>query len=240
MSSENIKTRIAEIDRMYKPWEIKLWKFSPDGQKSSQYHAEIVSCIDAASAAARCYVLGLFDQSIAASSIAVEMLLRKILEVKGLIPTKKITPTAEDIKKWYLIDRVGDACDEFVGSVNGRFVYIVKSTGGYVYFDYPSLTELIKIARSAHVPFKALIADVDKSEGPFIFVARRDQTMHGKVEMLGHLQQIYMLNRKAEVDYFDSCMVHQKIAIDQYKMASDFFLDVIAWFDSEFGVWNTT
>ena len=81
---------------------------------------------------------------------------------------------------------------------------------------------------------------MDNSSRSLIFVARRDQTMHGKVEMLGHLEQIYVLNRRAEVDYFDSYMAHQKIALEQYKMASDFFHDVIAWFDSEFGVWNTT
>ena len=247
MSSENIKQRIAEIDCLYKPWEIKLWKFSPDGQKSSQYHAEIVSCIDAVSASARCYILGLFDQSIAASSIAVEMLLRKVLEVKELITPKIITPTPteEEIKKWYPMNQVGNACDEFIGEVTrGRFTRIVKKDGKYFYFDYPSLKCLIKKATDASIPTSALLThlhnQVDNSSDSRIFVARRDQIMHGKVEMLGDLQQIYVLNQKAEVDYFDSYMAHQKIALDQYKMASDFFLDVIAWFDSEFGVWNTT
>lgn len=242
MSGENIKKRIAEIDWLYKPWEIKRWKFSPDGQKSSQFQTEIVSCIDAVSASARCYILGLFDPSIAASSIAVEMLLRKILEVKGLIKPKRITPTPteEDIKEWYPMNRVGDACDEFVGEVSGRLAHIVRKDGEYVYFNYPSLKRLIKKADHAGIPSKALLTQVDNSSDSLIFVARRDQIMHGKFETLGDLEQIYVLNRRAKVDYFDSYMAHQKIALEQYKMASDFFLDVIAWFDSEFGVCNTT
>ncbi len=243
MSGENIKNRIAEIDCLYKPWEVKQWKFSPNRQKSSHDHAEIINCIDAASASARCYILGLFDPSIAASSIAVEMLLRKILEVKGLITPKKITPTAEEIKKWYPMNRLGDACDEFVGNVKRRFVYILKNAGGYFYFDYPSLSELIKKARKAKVPVNALLDRVDKSKGSLIFVARRDQIMHGKSDMMGNIEQIRTLNRKAEMenkDYLDYYITHQRIALEQYKMASDFFLDVIAWFDSEFGVWNMT
>lgn len=237
-SWEEVENRLNQLDNLYKEWPYGIWKVSRNKTKSSVWSARIVANIDLLRQAAQGYVLGSFVTCILSSSAAVEGLLRTVLEVRGKIKSRILTPNEVNTDNWYLVSTMDDEV-EYFGTI-GRSKWlsrIVMSKGNYAVFTYPSLKDLIDMGKKSEVPVQSLSTPLDDHSGALEFVVRRDLNVHAKDYEITLMEQISSMNNRLSV-VLEGHQTRREFAFRQYSMASSFFSDVLNWLWTEYGVYD--
>jgi hypothetical protein len=237
-SHKALQQRINEIGTPQ--WRENQWMFAKRQREQNDVNSYCYNSWNLLNEAANCYIMGLYNASVMASSMSVEMLLNGIIILKkrtlrrhrnysGIFEFK-----AQKVQQnWYRAKSIYGPMYYVYSSF--RFLPIIRLKGGYYSVNLPAMYKKIQIVNFLGYDVSRLSDIIDQSGRAFIFVARRDKSVHADFPTWNIAEQLYSHTNNTTYN-LGASFFHRPEALDQYKRAHDFVRDVFRRFDSLYKV----
>ena len=222
-----ITDRMNETDSVYKDWEFNVWKFTENHDETQFLVNEVKESIEIMRSSSVNYIIGEFNQSISASSEAVEKICNVILYIdfaKNGYPERHKSVEADWIE---VITASGSMY------YTKRWNKVINQGKEWAVYKHASLTEttIERVEKSGYSCSE--LKNLTDTPEKIVFASRRKAAAHGDFSRILIVEQFhgYVVN-----DVYDLVkLMNNKIAsFDQYTKASNFIINVINEFNKKY------